>query len=88
MQQYKKFELVFQGEEPKGSWSEIDLKARFTCGGEEKEIDGFYAGNGRYVIRYLPQHTGMVSWRTEGLFRETGQEECVPCRETMEWKWI
>lgn len=81
MQQYKKFELVFQGEEPKGSWSEIDLKARFTCGGEEKEIDGFYAGKGRYIIRYLPQRTGMVSWRTEGLFCESGQEECVPCED-------
>ena len=71
----------FRERSPKGSWSEIDLKARFTCGGEEKEIDGFYAGKGRYIIRYLPQRTGMVSWRTEGLFCESGQEECVPCED-------
>lgn len=79
MLQYQKFELSFQGGEPEGSWSEIDLRAVFTCQGEQKEVFGFYAGNGRYVVRYLPQHTGMVQWKIDGLFHAEGEEECTPC---------
>ena len=30
MFQYEKFELIFYGKEPEGSWSEIDLEAVFT----------------------------------------------------------
>lgn len=55
MFQYEKFELTFQGEEPKGSWSEIDLEASFICQGVEKKVSGFYAGNHTYMVRYLPQ---------------------------------
>lgn len=81
MQQYQKFELSFQGEAPKGSWSEIDLKACFICGGVKKEVSGFYAGNGRYIVRFLPQQAGTVRWKTEGLFDGEGEEECIPCQD-------
>ena len=47
MLQYQTFELIFKGEEPAGSRSEIDLKAVFTCGETSKEVAGFYAGEGK-----------------------------------------
>ena len=42
MIQYKPFTLTFEGAEPQGSWSEIDLTATFTCNGMTKKISGFY----------------------------------------------
>lgn len=79
MFQYQKFELIFHGEEPQGSWSVIDLQAVFTCEGTEKKVSGFYAGNGSYIVRYLPQRPGLVQWEVSGLFTASGQEECVSC---------
>lgn len=79
MLQYQTFELVFQGEEPAGSWTEVDLRGTFICQGIKKEVDGFYAGEGKYMVRYLPQETGNVRWKVTGLFNEEGEEECVSC---------
>lgn len=79
MIQYQTFELHFKGPEPEGSQSIIDLKAEFTCQGITKEVEGFYAGKGSYIVRYLPQGTGTVSWKVSGLFQEEGEEECLPC---------
>jgi len=79
MLQYQTFELVFQGEEPSGSWTEVDLKGTFVCQGIQKEVDGFYAGDGKYMVRYLPQETGIVHWKVTGLFNGEGEEECVSC---------
>lgn len=78
MKQYEMFRLQFTGEEPQGSSSIVDLRGIFTCNGISREVDGFYAGNGRYEIRYLPQETGDVSWKTEGLFKTSGEEPCLP----------
>lgn len=77
MLQYQTFELEFKGKEPEGSWSEINLNAVFTCQGEEKCVSGFYAGDGKYLVRYLPQYTGTVKWKVSGLFTAEGEEECV-----------
>lgn len=79
MIQYQTFELHFKGPEPEGSRSVIDLKGEFTCQGIVKEVEGFYAGNGRYIIRYLPKGTGTVSWKVRGIFIGEGKEECLPC---------
>lgn len=81
MLQYQTFELRFQGEEPQGSQTVIDLEAVFICQGKEKKVSGFYAGNGTYIVRYLPQETGMVQWQVSGLFAADGEEECVACAD-------
>lgn len=85
MIQYQKFELVFQGEEPVGSQSVIDLCATFTCQDTAKEVKGFYAGDGRYVVRFLPQQTGGVQWEVKGLFQANGEEECTPAIESVHY---
>ncbi|MDO5424189.1 MAG: DUF5605 domain-containing protein [Eubacteriales bacterium] len=83
MIQYQTFSLEFQGVEPAGSQSVIDLKAVFTCQGTAKEVSGFYAGNGRYLVRFLPQQTGLVRWQVRGLFMAEGEEECLPCTDNV-----
>ena len=81
MYQYEKFELIFHAEEPEGSWSEVDLEAVFSCQGVEKKVCGFYAGNETYVVRYLPQQTGLVRWKVTGLVSSEGEEECIPSED-------
>lgn len=78
MIQYQPFSLTFEGAEPTGTQSVIDLTATFTCQSETKEVYGFYAGGGRYIIRYLPQQTGPVRWTVSGIFSGEGEEECLP----------
>lgn len=79
MFQYQTFELIFNGKAPEGSQSVIDLQAVFSCQGDEKTVSGFYAGDGKYIIRYLPQHEGLVRWKVSGLFTAEGEEECRAC---------
>ncbi len=81
MIQYQTFELNFEGPEPKGSQTEVDVQAEFQCGDFVKEVSGFYAGKGRYIVRYLPQHTGLVTWKVTGLVEGEGQEVCEPCTD-------
>ncbi|MDO4275027.1 MAG: DUF4038 domain-containing protein [Eubacteriales bacterium] len=81
MVQYQMFELSFWGQSPQGSQSVIDLAATFRCGDSVKTVSGFYAGNGKYIVRYLPQETGTVQWKIRGLFTAEGEEECIPCSD-------
>lgn len=81
MKQFEIFTLKFNGKQPQGSWSEIDLTAEFTCNGKMKKVYGFYAGDGQYEVRYLPQENGLVEWKVTGLFLAEGKEECVPCTD-------
>lgn len=66
MKQYEMFEMTFTGEEPLESWSEIDLWADFVHEGEKIQVRGFYAGNGIYKIRFLPQYAGIYEYELSG----------------------
>lgn len=77
MEQFKTFELKFIGNRPEGSEAVIDLNAVFTNGGESKTVKGFYAGNGTYVVRFLPEKTGIYTWKVSGCIEASGEEECV-----------
>ena len=63
--QYEMLELKFRGKEPEGSFVEIDLCARFKSPGTEISVKGFYAGEGNYVIRFLPEETGEYSYSVQ-----------------------
>ena len=76
MRQYETFELTFKGEEPAGSFADIDLKAVFTNDGESITAYGFYAGNDTYKIRFFPKKTGLYTWTVSGLFSAAGEEMC------------
>lgn len=78
MKQYEMFELTYQAEPPSGSFVDVDLEAVFACGGIAKRVKGFYAGNGEYKIRFLPEKTGRVTWDVAGAVTDHGEEECMP----------
>lgn len=73
---YQTFELVFRGDEPDKSFSEIDLKAEFSLGSTTTSVSGFYDGDGVYRIRYLPLKEGLCRWNVTGIFTACGEELC------------
>lgn len=78
MKQYEMFELVFSGEARTDNWAQIDLTAKFTCGGKHKAVKGFYDGEGRYVVRFFPEIPGEWHWRVTGAVNAEGTEICQP----------
>ena len=82
MKCYEMFELKLNGDEPEGSWAEVDLKATFECGDEKRTVKGFYDGDGVYKIRFLPQKTGIYHWKAEGIVQAEGQEECTASKKS------
>ncbi|MBR0463502.1 MAG: DUF5060 domain-containing protein [Clostridia bacterium] len=78
MQQYIPFELVYRAPAPGGSQASIDLTAVFSHGGYEKTVRGFYAGDGVYKVRFLPEETGVYTYRVSGVVSDEGQVVCGP----------
>ena len=78
MKQYEMFEQVFSGQVLTGSWAQIDLTAEFTCGDTMKTVRGFYDGDGRYVVRFLPEIPGEWRWKVRGAVTAEGTEVCKP----------
>lgn len=76
MIQYHMYEIEIQEMPPEVSQVEVMLYGEFTCGETTITVPGFYAGNGIYKIRFLPQNTGLYRWKIKGIFEGEGQEEC------------
>ncbi len=81
MRQYEMFELVFQGSRLEDRWAQIDLTAEFTCGDIRKAVKGFYDGDGRYIVRFLPRIPGEWHWRVFGAVSAEGKEACAPAKD-------
>ena len=76
MRQYEPFELSFSGPSLTDRWAQIDLNAEFSCGDTVKAMKGFYDGDGRYVVRFLPEQPGAWRWRVSGCVEAEGEEVC------------
>lgn len=72
--QYQMLELVFQAPAPVGSEAAVDLQADFVHAGdgEKVHVRGFYAGNGVYKVRFLPEKSGSYSYQVSGIVSEEG----------------
>ena len=66
MRQYEMLELSVRGAPPEGSEALSAVSAVFRRGGEETRVDGFYAGNGVYKVRFLPEKTGAYRYEITG----------------------
>ena len=76
MKQYAMSELVFPGEALTDNWAQIDLAAEFACGDTVKTVKGFYGGEGRYIVRFLPETVGEWHWKVTGAVNAEGTEIC------------
>src|SRR4051812_23166085 len=57
------FELSFEGPSEGNPFQDVTLEATVAQGERELRITGFYDGDGRYLIRFLPDAEGQ--WRYE-----------------------
>lgn len=78
--QYETLELVFDAKPENGSEAEIDLDAEFTVNGRTRTVKGFYAGDGRCKLRFLPEEAGQYRYVVRGLAEESGTVEVSPAR--------
>ena len=78
MKQFEMFELVFSGETLTDNWAQIGLTANFFCGDTVKTVKGFYDGDGRYIVRFLPETAGKWHWKVTGAVNAEGTEICEP----------
>ena len=74
MRQYETFELTFQGPVLADAWAQIDLNAEFICDDTIKIVKGFYDGEGRYIVRFLPEIPGLWKWKITGCAEAEGEE--------------
>ena len=82
MKQYEMFELIFPGEALTDRWAQIDLTAEFSCGKVCKTVKGFYDGEGRYIVRFLPETAGEWQWKVSGAVNAEGTEVCEPAESS------
>ncbi|MCM1220283.1 MAG: DUF5060 domain-containing protein [Lachnospiraceae bacterium] len=75
MEQYRMCELEFQGEKLDKDWAQIDLAARLWCDGKELNVPGFYAGDGVYKVRFLPEAAGLWQYEVSGCIESKGSVE-------------
>lgn len=78
MEQYRMCELCFDGEIIEGSRAAIDLTAELSCEGISLSVPGFYAGDGIYKVRFLPELPGRWKFRIFGCIQAEGSVEVTP----------
>ncbi len=78
MKQYEMLELVYQAPAPEGSQADVDLTAKFICGGETVAVKGFYAGQNTYKVRFLPMQAGNYTYHVSGVLSDDGQLRILP----------
>ncbi|MCS7089508.1 MAG: DUF4038 domain-containing protein [Verrucomicrobiota bacterium] len=76
------YEIRLPGPQAGNPFTEVQLWGDFVQGYERLEIPGFYDGEGRYLIRFMPPRPGVWRWRTrsnvESLHERTGEVEVGP----------
>lgn len=84
MQQYEMVELTFEGSEPVGNQAQVDVAAEFCCeaDGKSAAVKGFYAGEGKYKVRFLPETAGQYTWKVSGVVSGVGSFMAEPCTES------
>jgi hypothetical protein len=58
------FEIRLDGPAAGNPFKEVELAAEFRHGHRVVSVAGFYAGEGRYRVRFMPDAEGAWSWRT------------------------
>jgi hypothetical protein len=83
MKQYEMLELTFEGSEPAGNQAQVDVRGEFYCEatGQSVCVKGFYAGGGRYKVRFLPETASDYTWTVTGLVQGQGSFTAEPCEE-------
>ncbi|MDU0199546.1 DUF5060 domain-containing protein [Paenibacillus sp. MAH-36] len=80
------FELTLEGPSLGNPFTDIQLSARFRKGRNEAYAEGFYDGNGKYRIRFMPEEEGQWLFETSssfaGMDRLQGEFACTSAANT------
>ncbi len=75
------FELRLQGSQEGNPFLDVSLTGEFRMGHRIVSVNGFYDGNGEYVLRFMPDEEGVWRYLTKsnrvGLDNLSGQFTCV-----------
>ena len=72
MTQYNMVELSFKGDAPEASHVRIPMSAVIRNEESVWQLDGFYAGNRCYKLRFLPEQPGTYTYSVRGCVEAEG----------------
>jgi hypothetical protein len=82
IEQWGVYEISLAGPQSGNPFTEVTLSAEFAHGHRRVSVDGFYDGEGRYLVRFMPDAPGEWRYRTASnqpaLDGKTGAFTCVP----------
>ena len=79
--QYEMTELCVHADAPAVSQTEVDLSAVFRREDQTWNLKGFYAGDGCYRVRFLPEEAGVYQYEISGIVSQRGEITVEPARE-------
>ena len=62
-------EIRLDGPSHANPFTDVELTATFSLNGAETTVGGFYDGDGRWIIRFLPETTGTLRFTTSSTAR-------------------
>lgn len=78
------FELALDGPSDGNPYLDVELSATFTSGTRTFDVPGFYDGDGRYLVRFMPDAEGVWTYETRSstpaLSGHTGSLTATPAR--------
>lgn len=84
VEQWSVFELTLSGPQEGNPFTAENLSATFTDGVHTKDVAGFYDGDGRYCVRFMPEWPGHWHYETHSncwaLTGKTGAFTVLPAR--------
>lgn len=79
------FELALDGPTAGNPFIDVTFEATFELGNRRITCAGFYDGDGKYKVRFMPDETGVWNYTTASnraeLNGQTGRFECTAARE-------
>ena len=67
-------EVTLPGKSADNPFTDYTIRGTFSGAQEQKTVDGFYDGDGRWVVRFMPSFEGEYTWRVEGTFSDEPAE--------------
>jgi len=81
IERWDKIDIDLKGPDSKDGYVQVELEAEFLNGNESRKIRAYYAGKGKYTLRFMPEQVGVWTYKTRSNSKEldgqTGSFECV-----------
>ena len=85
IKQWGNFEASWEGPKEGNPFIDVSFKAIFKNANREVEVNGFYAGEGQYTIRFMPDQIGEWYFQTESSIETlnglNGEFQCIEAGE-------